>query len=627
MKKLYAYTLALMLVLMGLSLSARNAKEIYTLGNDGVENTKTSYKLIKTGDSKFAPTPINYPVIEILGTSITGWGSGHKMTTTDGINYSAENLSLVQGLVKFRQDNSWSINWGSASFPVGSGIQNGANIPISSGGKYNITFNRKTGEYKFTPTPINYPVIEILGTSLTGWGSGHKMTTTDGINYTAKNLSLLQGLVKFRQDNSWSVNWGSANFPAGTGIQNGANIPISSGGKYNITFNRKTGEYKFAIIPDKFHKIEIGINTFYSSGKYFKYELTTTDGVNYFAKELALEGLGFFIQDDGIVQWGGNSFPNGIGIKDGSAITVSSKTGIYNISFNRETGEYIFIETPDKFHKIEIGINSYIGGPYLKYELTTKDGINYYAEGIASEGLAYFIQDDRVVWGGDSYPNGIGIKYGGVNPIIISSKTRIFNVSFNRETGEYKFTDGLNNFHKIDISVNSFISEGEDFRYELTTTDGINYFAKELALEGLGYFIQDDGVFWGGNDFPQGDITNSGPSIIIDKGFYNISFSRETGEYKFDLISVIQNKTSSISELNKEEIKFFPNPFQNTLNISGVNLGKEISIDFYNLAGNLVHSITNPSSYELNVSHLPNGVYIVHTNVNGETIINKLVKE
>jgi hypothetical protein len=56
--------------------------------------------------------------------------------------------------------------------------------------------------------------------------------------------------VKFREDLSWNVNWGSTEFPTGTGTLGGANIPVPLNTNftttiYSITFNCKTGAYTF----------------------------------------------------------------------------------------------------------------------------------------------------------------------------------------------------------------------------------------------------------------------------------------------------------------------------------------------------------------------------------------------
>ncbi len=86
--------------------------------------------------------------IGLIG-DFNGWSADVFLTTTDNENYSIDDFVLdADGGVKFRQDASWAINWGADSFPSGTGVQDGPNIPAIAG-TYNVTFNRTTGEYLF----------------------------------------------------------------------------------------------------------------------------------------------------------------------------------------------------------------------------------------------------------------------------------------------------------------------------------------------------------------------------------------------------------------------------------------------------------------------------------------------
>lgn len=98
-----------------------------------------------------------FPTISIVGDAVGGWPpfSGddpNQLTTTDGVTYTISNLNIVTGPAKFRQANGWDINWGSTAFPSGTGTQNGENIAITADGTYDVTLNRVTGEYNFTPS-------------------------------------------------------------------------------------------------------------------------------------------------------------------------------------------------------------------------------------------------------------------------------------------------------------------------------------------------------------------------------------------------------------------------------------------------------------------------------------------
>ena len=71
------------------------------------------------------------------------------------------------------------------------------------------------------------------------------MSTADGVDYTIAGIVLSVGAAKFRANNAWDTNWGSADFPLGVGTQGGADIAVETAGTYNITLNRVTGAYTF----------------------------------------------------------------------------------------------------------------------------------------------------------------------------------------------------------------------------------------------------------------------------------------------------------------------------------------------------------------------------------------------
>jgi hypothetical protein len=195
----------------------------------------------------------NFPTISLVGSGAGGWPSGglgetdnNQMTTSDGINYTIYAVAITDGELKFRQNNDWSINWGFTDFPVGIALQNGPNI-ISTTGTYTVQFNRISGEYLFE----NPNRIAIVGSGVGGWPTGaageidaNQLTSTDGISFRVNNITLTDGFVKFRQNNSWDVNWGGTSL-FGTLVVNGPNIPTTAG-NYSIEMNRVTGTYAFA---------------------------------------------------------------------------------------------------------------------------------------------------------------------------------------------------------------------------------------------------------------------------------------------------------------------------------------------------------------------------------------------
>lgn len=89
--------------------------------------------------------------IEIIGSSVApyDWSAGIDMPGTDDIHYSLSNYYLKAGMVKFRQNKDWSVNWGNIGFPLGDGFQGAAIyrypkatiISVLTGSRGNIILN------------------------------------------------------------------------------------------------------------------------------------------------------------------------------------------------------------------------------------------------------------------------------------------------------------------------------------------------------------------------------------------------------------------------------------------------------------------------------------------------------
>lgn len=183
--------------------------------------------------------------VGIIGTATPGgWDADTDMERISDDEWRLE-ITLTTGLAKFRADNDWTINWGSNEFPAGTGVQGGADIPVVAG-DYVVTFNSLTGEYLFD---VNSDISIIGSATPGGWDNDTKMYRDEAdSNKYFLEVDLIVGELKFRTTGSWDINWGSLDFPAGVGVQNGANIPIPAVLRYRIDFNKSTGEYLFSEI-------------------------------------------------------------------------------------------------------------------------------------------------------------------------------------------------------------------------------------------------------------------------------------------------------------------------------------------------------------------------------------------
>lgn len=190
-----------------------------------------------TGEYNFVP---GIGSVGIIGSATPGgWDSDTDLADNGDGSYSIV-IGLGDGEAKFRTNNAWDDNWGAGDFPSGIGTKNGPNIPVTAG-IYVVTFNPSTGAYSFAPASIG-----IIGSATPGgWDSDTNMTpNASEIGVVTLTIDLVNGEAKFRANDGWGWNWGAADFPSGTAVANGPNIPVTAG-TYTVKFNVNTGAYSF----------------------------------------------------------------------------------------------------------------------------------------------------------------------------------------------------------------------------------------------------------------------------------------------------------------------------------------------------------------------------------------------
>jgi hypothetical protein len=174
----------------------------------------------------------------VVGNGYNNWGAADG--PLDGLFYTTSTagvivsyVNLLDGEIKFRENNDWGSNLGDD----GSGsalVPDGANIPVSAG-DYKITIN--TNDNTYTIEEFSYGVV---GSAFNNWGNTPGVSdaklyydyTTDTFK---ANVKLFNGEFKIRMNNDWGTNYGDT---GADGIldQNGDNIPVSEG-HYLVTLN------------------------------------------------------------------------------------------------------------------------------------------------------------------------------------------------------------------------------------------------------------------------------------------------------------------------------------------------------------------------------------------------------
>jgi hypothetical protein len=248
---------------------------------------------------------------------------------------------------KFRTDDDWATNWGSASFPSGTGVPGGSNIPINASGYYKVDFNAATRVYTFTlKTTPSLSSMSIIGSGTPGGWNADTNLTQDATNANifTGTVVFTDGEAKFRKTGDWGTNWGAATYPSGWGVPDGANIPVKAG-TYFVRIDIATGEYAFGPANRSTPFADIGVIGDSTPNGWGSDTDLIKNPANPFkwSKKLTLTAgeAKFRADNDWATNWGDAPFPGGVGTQDGSNIK-NVTSGTYQITFNTLTGEYTF---------------------------------------------------------------------------------------------------------------------------------------------------------------------------------------------------------------------------------------------------------------------------------------------
>ncbi len=197
----------------------------------------------------FTPVTYYHPVSIIGSATPGGWDTDSDMELNPLIPDSSEwylRIVLIDGELKFRANHDWTVNWGAGTFPSGIAIQDGPNVPVTAG-EYKIYFNSFTGQYGFVLLKV-FSSMGLIGpaTPAGDWTTDAPMEkdANDENLWKIQSINLTDGEAKFRAEGAWTTNWGNTDWPSGTGIQDGPNIPITAG-TYGVILNSDSGDYAF----------------------------------------------------------------------------------------------------------------------------------------------------------------------------------------------------------------------------------------------------------------------------------------------------------------------------------------------------------------------------------------------
>lgn len=171
----------------------------------------------------------------VVGSGANDWGATPDLpfyaTQTEGV--LAAYVNLIDGEIKFRQNNSWdapNINLGDNGAD-GTLEEGGANIAVTAG-DYKITMDLNTLTYTIESFSLG-----IVGGAYNDWGAtpDFKLEYDQYSDVFRGIVPLIDGEMKFRLNNDWETNWGDDGAD-GTLDLGGANIIVTAG-SYIATVN------------------------------------------------------------------------------------------------------------------------------------------------------------------------------------------------------------------------------------------------------------------------------------------------------------------------------------------------------------------------------------------------------
>ena len=162
---------------------------------------------------------VQKPILYMAGDA-NGWKHSDVLNSEDGVHYTGY-MYLNQNGFKFCTQKNWNgTNYGGAFF----GESEDNIMMTQEAGFYQVDVDLSAKTYTLTPFTIG-----IIGNATpTGWDGDTDMTyNPEERCWELKNVELIDGEMKFRHTNDWSLSWGGELDNLTT--QNGPNIAVAAG--------------------------------------------------------------------------------------------------------------------------------------------------------------------------------------------------------------------------------------------------------------------------------------------------------------------------------------------------------------------------------------------------------------
>lgn len=206
-------------------------------GGANITVTAGTYKItLNTAAATYTMEAFSWGVV---GSGYNDWGASPDAKfyydyTTDTFKVGVQ---LVDGEIKFRQNNEWTTDFGDTG--ADGTLDGGGDNIIVTAGHYAITLDFNTNTY----TLETGDVWGIVGSGYNDWGASpdFALTQVQPDIYVGEIATLLDGEIKFRANNDWASDFGDTGAD-GTLDAGGDNIAVTAG-LYRVQMDTANGTY------------------------------------------------------------------------------------------------------------------------------------------------------------------------------------------------------------------------------------------------------------------------------------------------------------------------------------------------------------------------------------------------
>ena len=276
----------------------------------------------------------------VVGSGYNNWGAfaDGKFYTTLVPGVIVSYVNLVDGEIKFRENNQWGGDVGDANLDGVLDSDDGNNIAVTAG-DYKITIN--TNDNSYTIEPFSWGIV---GSGFNDWGGAgpdaklYYDYTTDTFKASVK---LLTGEIKFRMNNTWGGDLGDATLDGILDADAENNIATTEG-HYFVTVDLKDNSYSI-VEANVWGAVGSGFNDWGGDGP--DAALTEVQPGVFFAENVTMiDGEIKFRQNN---NWGGDygdaTLDNILDQDDGNNIAVTAGNYVISIDFNDAAGPVYYL--------------------------------------------------------------------------------------------------------------------------------------------------------------------------------------------------------------------------------------------------------------------------------------------